>query len=132
MPNDWMRTAAEAVEVSQANLKAALHQERAQRLDAGTTLTLSFGSVPVRGRAFDQTIMLAVLQRGAAITATSSSETVTFRDDANTIHELTGAQAVELASTGMEWVEQVMAASWAMVDSGAIPEDFADDSRWPS
>ncbi|MCA0922993.1 hypothetical protein [Pseudooceanicola nanhaiensis] len=132
MPNDWMRTAAEAVEVSQANLKAALHQERGRRLDAGTTLGLSFGSVPVRGRAFDQTIMLAVLQRGAAILAASSSETVTFRDDANTIHELTGAQAVELASAGMEWVEQVMAVSWAMVDSGTIPDDYADDSRWPS
>ncbi|MHC9235016.1 DUF4376 domain-containing protein [Pseudooceanicola sp. 502str34] len=115
----------------QAGRKAALYAERERRLEAGTTLGLSFGAVPVRGRPFDQTVMLGIMQKAMALQASASTDTLTFRDDANTIHQLTATQAIELASAGVAWVEAVMAASWTMVDGGAIPEDFAADSRWP-
>ena len=91
------------------------------------------GDVPVIGTPFDQTVMLSLLQRGAArVEANDTTADMIYRDAANTIHMLTGAQAVELAEAGMMWVELVMSASWAIKDAGPIPEDFTDPSYWPS
>ncbi|MCA0961135.1 hypothetical protein [Salipiger bermudensis] len=118
----------------QARRKVALHQHRDQLIAEGTTVTVTgIGDVPLRGLPFDQTVMLSLLQRGAArVAANDSTADILFRDDANTEHMLTGAQAVELAQAGMTWIEDVMQASWAIKDAGPIPEDFTDPIYWPS
>lgn len=118
----------------QEERKRALHQHRDQLIASGTTVTVTgIGDVPLRGAPFDQTVMLSLLQRGAArIAAGDTTADLLFRDDANTDHLLTGAQAVELAEAGMTWVQAVMAASWAIKDSGEIPADFTDPSYWPA
>jgi hypothetical protein len=137
MPNiDFSKiiTADDKTALEQARRKAALHQHRDRLIAEGTTVTVTgIGDVPVRGLPFDQTVMLSLLQRGAArVAANDTTADILFRDDANTEHMLTGAQAVELAEAGMAWVQAVMAASWAIKDAGPIPADFDDPVHWPS
>ena len=127
-------TAEDKAAQEQARRRDALHAHRDQLIAAGTTVTVTgIGDVPVRGTPFDQTVMLALVQRGAArVAANDTTADLLFRDNANTDHMLTGAQAVELAEAGMNWVQAVMAASWAIKDAGDIPADFADDGYWPA
>ena len=127
-------TAEDKAAQEQARRRDALHAHRDQVIAAGTTVTVTgIGDVPVRGTPFDQTVMLSLMQRGAArVAANDTTADILFRDKANTEHMLTGAQAVELAEAGMTWVQSVMAASWAIKDAGEIPADFDDPVRWPS
>ncbi len=127
-------TADDKVALVQARRRDALHAYRDQLIAEGSTVSVTgIGDVPVIGTPFDQNVMLSLLQRGAArVEANITTADMIYRDAANTIHHLTGAQAVELAEAGMLWVEQVMAASWAIKDAGPIPEDFTDPSYWPS
>ena len=137
MPNidfSQMITAEDKAALVQARRRDALHAHRDQLIAGGTTVTVAgIGDVPVRGLPFDQTVMLSLLQRGAArVAANDTTADILFRDNANTEHMLTGAQAVELAEAGMTWIEDVMQASWAIKDAGPIPEDFDDPVHWPS
>ncbi|MCA0963215.1 hypothetical protein [Salipiger bermudensis] len=137
MPNidfSQMITVEDKAAQEQGRRRDALHAHRDQLIAAGTTVTVTgIGDVPVRGLPFDQTVMLSLLQRGAArVAANDTSADILFRDDANTEHMLTGAQAVELAEVGMAWVQAVMAASWALKDAGNIPADYDDPVHWPS
>tara|TARA_Y100000296_G_scaffold38129_1_gene44140 strand:- start:99 stop:512 length:414 start_codon:yes stop_codon:yes gene_type:complete len=127
-------TADDKVALVQARRRDALHAHRDQLIAAGTTVTVTgIGDVPVIGTPFDQNVMLSLIQRGSArLAAGDATADLVFRDANNTIHQLTGAQAVELAEAGMMWVELVMSASWAIKDAGPIPEDFTDPSYWPS
>ena len=127
-------TAEDKAAQEQARRRDALHAHRDQLIADGTTVTVTgIGDVPVIGTPFDQNVMLSLLQRGAArVEANDTTADMVYRDAANTIHMLTGAQAAELAEAGMLWVELVMAASWAIKDAGPIPEDFTDPSCWPS
>ncbi|APZ53757.1 DUF4376 domain-containing protein [Salipiger abyssi] len=126
-------TAEDKTAAEQARRKSALHAERRRRVEAGTVLALSFGSIPVQGRAFDQSVILGLSQRAAALqSAGDTTTTLTYRDADNAMHELTAAQFLELAAAATAWIEAVMQASWTMIDSGQIPADFADDAHWPT
>lgn len=127
-------TAEDKAAQEQARRRDALHAHRDRLIAAGTTVSVTgIGDVPVIGTPFDQNVMLSLLQRGAArVAANDTTADMIYRDAANTIHMLTGAQAVELAEAGMMWVELVMSASWEIKDAGPIPEDFTDPSYWPS
>ena len=137
MPNiDFSQiiTAEDKAVQEQSRRRDALHAHRDQLIADGTTVSVAgIGDVPLRGTAFDQTVMLSLMQRGAArVAANDATADIVFRDNSNTEHLLTGAQAVELAEAGMTWVQAVMAASWAIKDAGPIPEDFDDPVHWPS
>ncbi|EAU43556.1 DUF4376 domain-containing protein [Salipiger bermudensis] len=125
---------AQQAELIQRDRKAALHAHRDRLIAAGTTVVVTgIGDVPLRGSPFDQTVMLSLLQRGAArVAASDTTADILFRDDDNTDHLLTGEQAVELAEAGMAWVQAVMQSSWAIKDAGDIPEDFDDTVYWSS
>jgi len=137
MPNIDMTqiiTAEDKAAQEQAHRRDALHAHRDRLIAEGTTVSVSgIGDVPLRGLPFDQTVMLSLMQRGAArVAANDTTADMPFRDNANVEHMLTGAQAVELAAAGMAWIEDVMQASWAIKDAGPIPEDFTDPSYWPA
>ena len=137
MPNidlSQIVTAEDKAALIQARRRDALHAHRDQLIAAGTTVTVTgIGDVPLRGSPFDQTVMLSLLQRGAArVAANDTTADILFRDDDNTDHLLTGEQAVELAEAGMAWVQAVMQSSWAIKDAGEIPADFDDPVHWPS
>lgn len=111
----------------------AVNAERARRLEAGSAFAVSWSAapVPVTGRQFDQTVILALSHRAMAYKAAGTTEPkLTYRDAANVIHHLTPDQFIELAELAMNWVEAVMNVSWAMKDKG-IPADFTDDKHWP-
>ena len=102
MPNIDMTqiiTAEDQSALEQARRKGALHRHRDQLIATGTIVSVGgIGEVPLRGLPFDQTVMLALMQRGAArVAANDTTADIPFRDNANVEHMLTGAQAVELA-----------------------------------
>jgi len=117
----------------------AINRERERRLAEGSAFPVTglADPVPLTGRPFDQTVYLALLARaqghkGAGIT----DPVLRLRDGADTIHMLTPDQMIELITQAMTWVEQVMAASWAMKDGTApfetgIPDDITADEYWP-
>lgn len=116
------------------DLKESINAEREKRLHTGKRFNVSWQQTPIRmtGRTFDQTVILALLQRAMVYQSQGVTDPIiTYRDGENVIHHLTPAQFIELGQIGMNWVEQVMAASWAMKDSDTIPTDISDDSHWP-
>ncbi len=118
-----------------AERRQAVNRERERRLAAGKPFAVSWQAepIPMTGRPFDQTVILGLVQRATALHMQGVTEAaITFRDAANTTHHLTPAQFLELGQAGTNWVEAVMTASWALKDSGSIPEDFADDTYWPA
>lgn len=114
--------------------KEPLKIERERRLAAGKIFTTSWGaSIPMTGRPFDQTVILGLTTRAQAYLSQGDLvTTITYRDGHNRIHELTAMQWLELSQLSMTWFEAVMAASWAMIDSGTIPTDFTNDIHWPA
>lgn len=138
LPVSWAALSKEMdalkAEEGESAKRAGINAERARRLATGTAFTVSWSDtpVPVTGREFDQTVILALSQRAAAYKAAAVAEPkLTYRDAANVIHHLTPDQFIELADLAMNWVEAVMDVSWAMKDGG-IPDDFTDDKHWPA
>ncbi|GGG63839.1 hypothetical protein GCM10011415_07900 [Salipiger pallidus] len=125
-------TAEDKAAAEQASRKAGLFAERERRLAAGTTFNLSFGPLPMQGRPQDQATITALLQLANMRITAEDTSPLTFRDAVNTIHSLSPTEMIEAATAGMAWVEAVMAASWALVDSGDIPADYTDDAHWPA
>ena len=111
-----------------------VNDERARRLVAGTTVTVTGnGPVALSGRDED-TRNLQGLAFAAQLRLADGNTThqTTFRDAENVDHVLTPAQVLEMWSLGSAWIEQVYAASWALKDaSGGIPADYANDGYWP-
>ncbi|MEN9062830.1 hypothetical protein [Ponticoccus litoralis] len=127
-----IKTPADLAAEQQERRKAGLYAERERRLAEGATFLLTFGSIPMQGRPQDQATITALLQIANMRAAANDTSPLTFRDAANVIHSLSPAEMIEMATAGIAWVESVMAASWAMVDSGDIPADYTADTRWPA
>ena len=78
-----------------------------------------------------------ILTRASGYKAAGVTDPVLrIRAGDNVIHMPTPDQMIELVSGAMTWVEQVMAASWAMKDGTApfeagIPDDYTNDTYWP-
>lgn len=111
-----------------------VNDERARRLTAGTTVTVTgHGPVALSGRDEDarnlQGLAFAAQLR---LSQGDTAHQTTFRDAGNVDHVLTPAQVLEMWSLGSAWIEQVYAASWALKDTqGGIPADYANDGNWP-
>jgi len=117
----------------------AINAERERRLATGAPFTVAgvADPVPLQGRAFDQTVYLALLMRAQGYKAAGVTDPVlTLRDGADTIHALTPDQMISLITQSMTWFESVMATSWAMKDKSGdftrgIPTDYTSDEHWP-
>lgn len=129
----------DVVDKSQPEIVIDINAERERRLEAGSAFTVTgiADPIPLQGRAFDQTVYLALLARASGYKAAGVTDPIlTLRDAADTIHSLTPDQMIQLITQAMTWFENVMAVSWAMKDgtgdfTGGIPTDFTDDSHWP-
>lgn len=128
-------------EISEYNLLMAsiitptseqVNTERERRMAFGSTFEVPlYGPIAITGRPIDQTLMMGLLVNAQMQMAQGvDTATMTIRDRDNVNHELTPAQMAALVVMGMNWIEQVMAVSWAMKDNG-IPADYTDDSYWP-
>ena len=113
--------------------------ERQRRLGFGAGFNVAGVSepIPLQGRAFDQTVYLALLMRAQGFKAAGiTAPVLTIRAADDVIHELTPDQMMSLIMQSMTWFESVMAVSWAMKDGtgdfpNGIPYDFTDDKYWP-
>lgn len=112
---------------------ADVDAERDRRILAGGTFDVAgYGAVRIIGREVDmRNLTNLALAAQARIAAGAGSAVTNFRDADNVIHPLVQAQVLDLWSKGAALVEAIYAASWAIKDGGAIPADYADDSRWP-
>jgi hypothetical protein len=138
---DWnaVVTAEDKAAEAQVARIAGVNAERLRRIDAGAAFTVDGVADPVSltGRAFDQTVYLALLTRAQGYKVAGITDPIlTIRAGDDTMLSLTPDQMISLVSLAMAWFETVMATSWAMKDAtgefpGGIPEDFTDDRHWP-
>ncbi|WP_416368573.1 hypothetical protein [Tritonibacter mobilis] len=124
----------EEAQAEHEKMRAEVNSERARRLVAGTSVTITgHGPVALSGRDED-TRNLQGLAFAAQLRLAdgNTAHQTTFRDAENVDHVLTPAQVLEMWSLGSAWIEQVYAASWALKDSpNGIPADYANDGYWP-
>ncbi|QFS83974.1 hypothetical protein [Roseivivax sp. THAF197b] len=121
------------------DVNARITLERDRRLASGASFNVIgiADPVPLTGRPSDQTVYLALLMQAQALKAAlNDTATITLRDGANHIHELTPDQVLQLIGQGQAWFEAVMVTSWAMKDGTAPfeagpPDDLTDDAHWP-
>lgn len=133
---DWRVVDGDLVRVSS---HATINEERDRRLVAGSSFTVTgiTDSIPLTGRPSDQTVYLALLMQAQSLKAALDvTTTITLRDGANVIHELTPDQVIELITQGQAWFESVMVTSWAMKDQtppfeAGPPADVTDSAHWP-
>lgn len=108
--------------------------ERDRRALAGKTFTLSSGpQVAVAGDDITTRNLQALALAAQARMAVGDDTATPYRDETNTIHNLTPAQVFELWSQGSAYVSAIYQASWALKDNPAgIPADFTGDHHWPA
>ena len=130
---------AEELVADKERIFGEINAERERRIVEGSAFTVDgiADPIPLQGRPFDQTVYLALLTRAGGLkSAGVTAPALTVRDGADTIHELTPDQMIDLVSQAMLWFESVMATSWAMKDGAApfetgIPADYTADTHWP-
>jgi len=111
-----------------------VNAERAKRIEAGVSVTVSGHPDPVvvQGRPEDRENLnglatAAILKQQAGDTSTN-----TFRDKNNVNHTLTPAQIIDLYAKATGWIEAVYTASWTIKAMDPLPTDFRDNSYWPA
>ena len=134
MTFDLTITTADEIEAErQDSLRAAVTAEAQRRITLGATFAIDgTGDIPVRGGMTDQINLIALAETARdLIAANDTTTTLPYRDAANTIHQLTPTQMLQLVRAGKSRVSAIYAASWALKDGASVPEDYADDSNWP-
>jgi hypothetical protein len=122
-------------QIAEANAPTnqSVNAERDRRLLEGRGFTPTGHDSSVKINSLDEPNLnglatLAVVQSGAG----NGSATVNWRDNDDVLHTLTFDQVIELYGLAAAYKQAIYAASWAIKDLDPIPEDYADDSRWPA
>jgi hypothetical protein len=107
--------------------------ERERRIVAGRTLDVGGMSIAVAGdpitvRSLQALGLAASLRVGSGDTTTITD----YRDETNTVHQLTPPQVLALWSAATAYAEACFEASWTIKALDPIPVDYDDDSRWPA
>lgn len=138
--NDWVVVDPDPVVAPPPFVPTTEHVtwERFRRIEAGVTVSVTgAGDIPLQGRPQDLQALHGLATAASLRLSIGDTAHVTmFRDAADVIHNLVPAQVIEMWSLGAAWVESVYAAGWAIKDEAVqsgtpIPDDYADDSRWP-
>lgn len=114
--------------------RADVNHERDRRIHAGVKIAVRPGvTVHVGG---DETTKINLLGLAQAATLRVSSGDVTtitkYRDETNTVYDLTPPEILQVWSDGAAYVSEVFAHSWALKDDpNGIPVDYMDDKHWP-
>lgn len=116
-----------------------VNAERDRRIEFGASFSVAgvADPIPLAGSPADQTIYVFLLGRAErAAEAGITDPVLILRDRANTVHDLTPAQMIDLVTQATSWVQAVMVTSWAMKDATApfeagIPHDVTADEHWP-
>lgn len=125
----WVRQAPSPPELTNGDVNA----ERDRRILEGHTFTTSAGPIAVAGDEITTRNLQALAVLAQMRISSGEASTITqYRDETDTIHDLTQAQVIELWSYSVAFVEANFQASWAIKDDpDGIPENFTDDTYWP-
>lgn len=107
-------------------------QERGRKLVQGETFDVpGYGIVALQGRLEDQ-LTLSGLKDAAMLQLQAGDTTSTrmFRDRDNTDHLLEPQQIIDLWAMGLEWMDVIYRASWALKAMDPIPDNYADAVYW--
>jgi len=135
---EWIVADMDAATIKENN-HAEVDLERSRRIAVGSSFAVAglTDPIPLTGRAFDQTVYLALLSRAGALrVAGVTTAALTIRGQDDVIHRLTPDQMISLVGQAMSWFEGVMVASWDMKDgtgnfSDGFPTDCTNDLHWP-
>ncbi len=107
--------------------------ERDFRVNLGKVFVIpGVGSISVSGDNETMRNLQALAFAASLRVAAGDVLTLTpYRDDTNTIFQLTPPQVIELFSYGAAYVSAVYQASWALKDNLPIAIDYHDDRHWP-
>lgn len=109
-----------------------VNDERDRRIEVGKTFTVAAHTIAVTGRDEDKTNLQALAMAAQLMIAGGDMTTTTpFRDETNTIFQLTPPELLNLWQQATAYVSAVYAASWVLKDGAEIPQDFTDDGYWP-
>lgn len=132
---DWTKTitAADRAASIQTKRRAGVTAEAQRRVAVGATFTIDgFGDVPISGALPNQINLMALAETARdLIAAGKTTITIPYRDENNTIHQMTPKQMLQLIDAGKAYVSAIYAASWALKDAELVPADYADDKHWP-
>lgn len=112
-----------------------VNAERARRVQAGTSVSVTDLVTPValRGRDEDQRTLQGLCTAAQIRIGQGDVTTLTrYRDMDNVDHMMTPPQIVEMWSLGSAWVSAVYQASWDIKDMDPRPVDHTEDSLWPA
>jgi hypothetical protein len=134
---EWIdpRSTQEIKEAEQRAFDDLVNAERAKRIRAGTSVSVTGLSVPValRGRDEDQRTLQGLCTAAQIRIGQGDITTLTkYRDMGNVDHMMTPPQIVEMWSLGSAWVSSVYQASWGIKDLSPRPADHTDDALWPA
>ena len=112
----------------------AINDERARRIAAGATITVTgVGPIPVQGGSEHERNLSGLAQAATLRLMSGDTTTVTvFRDAANADHNLVPGQIIELWQKSAGYVSAIYQASWVIKALDPIPQDYAANARWPS
>lgn len=122
----------DVVELSDSEKSDLVNSERDRRLMAGTFVTPTGHSTPVYLNHADEPNLVGLTATALfQVQSGNGSQTVTWRDNSNVLHELTYDQVIEMQALAAAFKQAVYEASWSLKDSpSGIPLDYADDAHW--
>lgn len=108
----------------------AVNTERARRIRAGKTFTITGATIPLLGDDTTKQNLQALAFAASQRISQGDVTTVTrFRDADNRDHFLYPPQVLELFNVSAAWVSAVMEASWEIKASTVA--DVTEDNLWP-
>lgn len=114
-------------------LREDINRDRELRIIAGCTVNIAgVGNIVITGHDEDMRNLSNLGQLANLYIASNTNITIPFRDDTNTIYNLTAQQMSYVWLKAVAYVSSLYQASWNLKDSDPIPQDYANTAYWPS
>lgn len=114
-------------------LKDEINIERERRIAKGCFIEVAnVGNIAIRGTNEDMRNLTNLGQLSNMFILTNQNTTIPFRDDTNTVYDLTPTQMSYVWQKAVEYVSSLYQASWNMKEMDPLPQDYTSDSYWPN
>lgn len=107
-------------------------RERDRRIALGAVVDIGGLAVPVQTRdERDFRNINGLAARALAAKVAQIDAVIQFRSADNTVYDMTPDHILALGEGVAAHVQAIYAAAWALKAMDRIPQDYADDARWP-
>lgn len=114
-------------------LKNEINEERERRIASGCIVSVAnVGNISIKGTNEDMRNLTNLGQLSNMYILTNQSAIIPFRDNDNIIYNLTPSQMSYVWQKAVGYVSALYQASWTMKDMNPLPQDFTQNSYWPS